>query len=131
MSPVQAQREVWNDERMDEFASRTEANFGEVREAFGTVRDEIKQQGTELRREINDQRVELRHEIKEQGVELRREIRAARDHTDTGLAGLRAEMNERFAVVESRFAGLDRRFDILTGALITGFIGLIVIHFVG
>ncbi len=59
-------RQTWNDERMDEFAVRTEQNF--------------------------------------------------RD--------LRAEMNQRFA-------GIEQRFNILFGALATGFIGAVVSHFLG
>jgi hypothetical protein len=110
---MHAVHETWNDERMDEFAARTEANFGEVRAEFRAVRVEIREQGEELR-----------GEIREQGVELRTEIAEARDHTDRGLAGLRAEMNERFS-------DLDRRFDTLTGGMVAGFISLIVIHFVG
>ncbi len=132
---MQAEREIWNDERMDEFATRTEANFGEVRREFRAVRVEIREQGDALRVEmreqgealrveIREQGTELRAEIKEQGETLRGEIGATREHADKGLAGLRAEMNERFT-------SLDHRLDTLTGALIAGFISLIVIHFVG
>jgi hypothetical protein len=70
-----------NDQRMDEFAQRTEENFREVR---GELRTEVQ--------------------------------------------GLRAEMNDRFGRLEEKF---DRRFDILLGALATGFSGVVVIHFLG
>ncbi len=70
-------RKDWNDARMDEFASRTEENFREVR--------------TELRSEIG---------------------------------GLREEMN-------ARFAGIEQRFNILFGALATGFVAAVVQHFLG
>jgi hypothetical protein len=70
-------RQTWNDERMDEFAERTEANFREVR------------------------------------AEIRSETQ-----------GMRTEMNERFN-------GIDRRFDILFGALATGFVAAVVQHFIG
>jgi hypothetical protein len=70
-------RQRWNDERMDEFAERTEQNFREVR------------------------------------AEIRSETQ-----------GLRTEMNERFS-------GIERRFDILFGALATGFVGAVVSHFLG
>jgi hypothetical protein len=76
--------EAWNDERMDEFAGRTEENFKEVREDIREVRKELKG-------DIRD---------------------------------LRGEMNERFS-------GLERRFDIMFGAMVTGFVGLIVSHFLG
>lgn len=70
-------RQTWNDQRMDEFAARTEENFREVRK-------EIRQ------------------------VEM----------------GLRAEMN-------ARFAGIEQRFNILFGALATGFVAAVVQHFLG
>jgi hypothetical protein len=41
---------------------------------------------------------------------------------------LRGEMNERFAKLEDKF---DRRFDVMLGAMVTGFVGLIVSHFLG
>ncbi len=74
-------RQAWNDERMDEFAERTEENFKEVR---AEIKDEIH--------------------------------------------GLRAEMNGRFAGLEAK---IDRRFDILFGALATGFVGAVISHFLG
>jgi hypothetical protein len=77
MKPNGEDSQAWGDERMDEFAQRTEANFREVR------------------------------------AEIKAETQ-----------GLRAEMNERFN-------GIERRFDILYGAMATGFIGAVVSHFLG
>jgi hypothetical protein len=74
---MESTRQRWNDERMDEFAARTEENFKEVR------------------------------------TEIKDEVR-----------GLRIEMNERFA-------GIEQRFNILFGALATGFVGAVVSHFLG
>jgi hypothetical protein len=51
--------------------------------------------------------------------EVRKEIRGVE-------TGVRDEMNERFAKLEGAF---NRRFDILFGALATGFIGAVVSHF--
>jgi hypothetical protein len=99
---VESARHTWNDERMDEFAERTEENFREVRREVREVRGEIR-----------DTRTELRDDIQRGDAGLRDEILA-----------LRVEMNERFA-------GLERRFDILFGALATGFVGAVVAHFIG
>jgi hypothetical protein len=60
----------------------------------------------EVRKEIRDTRTELR-------AELHCEIR-----------GLRTEMN-------GRFAGIEQRFNILFGALATGFVAAVVSHFLG
>lgn len=72
-----APRQAWNDERMDEFAQRTEENFREIR------------------------------------AEIKSETQS-----------LRTEMNERFD-------GIERRFDILFGAMATGLVAAIVQHFIG
>ena len=53
--------------------------------------------------------------------EVRREIRQVE-------TGLRAEMNERFGKLEASF---DRKFNILFGAMATGFVAIVVQHFVG
>lgn len=76
-----ASRQAWTDERMDEFAQRTEENFRE-----------------------------MRAEIK------------------TEVQGLRVEMNGRFAHLE---ASINRRFDILFGALATALVAAVVQHFIG
>jgi hypothetical protein len=44
------------------------------------------------------------------------------------VGGLRTEMNGRFAHLE---ASINRRFDILFGALATGFVAAVVQHFLG
>ena len=46
----------------------------------------------------------------------------------TEIREVRSEMNGRFAKLESTF---NRRFDILFGALATGFVGAVVSHFLG
>jgi hypothetical protein len=96
---MESTRPTWNDQRMDEFADRTEENFREVRRE---VRDEVHGLRTELRGEIRGVRSELKGDIRD----------------------LRGEMNERFA-------NLERRFDIMIGAMATGFVGLIISHFIG
>jgi hypothetical protein len=78
---MEATRSRWTDERMDEFAQRTDESFKDVR------------------------------------AELRSEI-----------GGLRGEMNQRFARLEDK---IDRRFDILFGALATGFVAAVIQHFLG
>lgn len=92
-------RRTWNDQRMDEFAERTEENFREVRRE---LRDETTGIRTELKAEIQGVRTELKSEIQ----------------------GLRVEMN-------GRFAGIEQRFNILFGALATGFAGAVVANFLG
>ncbi|HXF31469.1 MAG TPA: hypothetical protein VN522_08100 [Solirubrobacterales bacterium] len=70
----------------------------------------------------NDARMD---EFAQRTEENFREVRAK---IKSETQGLRTEMNERFALLEAK---LDRRFDILFGALATGFIAALVQHFVG
>lgn len=95
---------------MDEFAERTEQNFREVGDDIRATRMELR---TELRGEIQSVKSELRTEIKEVKTELKGDIQA-----------LRVEIN-------GRFVGIERRFDILFGALATGVIGALVSHLLG
>jgi hypothetical protein len=55
-------------------------------------------------------------------------FREVRTEIRTVDSGLRHEMNQRFAQLEGT---VNRRFDILFGALATGFIGVVISHFVG
>jgi hypothetical protein len=92
---MESTKRAWSDERMDEFAERTEENFKEVRW------------------EIRASRTELRGDVRNVDAELKKE-----------MITLRGEMNERFA-------GIEQRFNILFGALATGFVGAAVSHFLG
>jgi hypothetical protein len=107
---MESTRPTWNDQRMDEFAERTEQNFREVRADIRATRTEAR---TELHDEIRGIKSELREEIKDVKTELKGDIQE-----------LRVEIN-------GRFAGIERRFDILFGALATGFVGALVSHFLG
>jgi ribosome recycling factor len=85
---MDARRQSWTDERMDDFARHTEEFAERTEENFKEVRREIKSE----------------------------------------VGGLRTEMNDRFALLEAK---LDRRFDLLFGALATGFVAAVVQHFIG
>jgi hypothetical protein len=50
---MESTRQTWNDERMDEFAERTEENFKEVRGEIQEVRAELRGDIRELRGEMN------------------------------------------------------------------------------
>jgi hypothetical protein len=67
----------------------------------------------EVKAGLHATRTEFHDEIKDVKTEVKSDIQA-----------LRVEMN-------GRFAGIERRFDILFGALATGLIGAVVSHFLG
>ena len=113
VDPMQATRPTWNDQRMNGFAERTEENFREVHTEIRDSRNETRDSGNELRTEIREVRNELRSEIRDVQAELKTDIKL-----------LRTEMN-------GRFAGIEKRFDVLFGALATGFVAAVVQHFIG
>ncbi len=77
---MEAMRQHWTDDRMDDLAAQVDAGFAQARVDLGSTREElrreIKAQGDELRGEIKDQGKELRGEIKDLGQELKGEMRA-------------------------------------------------------
>lgn len=81
------------------------------------------------RSEWNDGRMD---EFAERTEENFREVRQEIRQVETGLraveSGLRAEMDERFANLEGK---IEQRFNILFGALATGFVAAVVQHFIG
>lgn len=54
-----------------------------------------------------------------------REVRKELRQVETGL---RTEMNGRFATLESK---IEQKFNILFGALATGFVAAVIQHFLG
>jgi hypothetical protein len=91
---------------MDECANRTEENFREVR--------------LEVR--------EVRGEIRSTRAELQGDLRSGDSGLKDEISLLRSEMNQRFAKLEDK---IDRRSDIALGVMATGFISLVVTHFIG
>jgi hypothetical protein len=70
----------------------------------------------------NDARLyEFAQRTDENFREVRKEIRDE-------VGGLRTEMNDRFANLEAK---IDQRFNVLFGALATGFVAAVVQHFIG
>jgi gas vesicle protein len=112
---MEAMRQNWTDDRMDDLAAHVDAGFAqarvdlrstrkELRHEIKELRDEVKAQGNDLRNEIKGQGNDLRGEIKGQGNDLRGEIKAQGQE-------LRGEMNAQFDIV-------DRRFDALNAVLV-------------
>jgi hypothetical protein len=55
-------------------------------------------------------------------------FREVRTEVKDEVGGLRKEMNDRFASLEAK---IDQRFNILFGALATGFVAAVLQHFLG
>jgi hypothetical protein len=111
---MEAIRNSWTDDRMDDLAGRVDAGFAEMGSKFVQVRVDRQFE------RVHDEFAEVRQETRDLGKELRAETNM-----------LRGEMNQRFDSVDRRFDRLDTRFDVILGAMVAGFVGLIITHFVG
>jgi hypothetical protein len=81
------------------------------------------------RRGWSDERLdELADRAEENSRDVRGEISDLRDEIRDLEENLRGETNQRFVKVEGK---TDRHFEMTMGALITGFVGLIITHFIG
>jgi mono/diheme cytochrome c family protein len=110
---MEALRDHWTDDRMDDLAGRMDDGFNRIHTDLRDLRQEVREQG----REIAAQGKELRGEMAAQGSELRAEI------ADLGK-GLRAEMNTRFIAMDDRLAAMHRMMFGFCSAMLAALIGL-------
>lgn len=130
---MEAMRQSWTDDRMDDLVLRIDNGFAQAREDSREMRREMAAQSAELRRENQELAREVREDVKVMASELRFEMAALHRETSEGFDGV----NKRFDLVHQRFDVLldafNRRFDTLVVALIatmlSGLIGLIVSTF--
>jgi hypothetical protein len=80
---MEAMRQTWTDDRMDDLAERMETGFAQAHVDLAATRED-------LRGEIKGQGQELRGEIKAQGEELREEMAALRSDVTVRLESLNA-----------------------------------------
>jgi gas vesicle protein len=151
---MEAMREVWTDDRMDDLARRVDTGFAQVHADLAGLRidnkeirhglaqegnefrQELKAQGVELREEMKAQGEEFRQELKAQGVELRQELKAQGEELRREIKAqgveIRGELNAFREQTIQQFVALNRRFDTLQAtllaAILAGFIGLIASH---
>jgi len=95
---MEAMRESWTDDRMDDLVRRLDAGFAQVHEDIAELRADNK----ELRREMatfdGDRRAEMGH-------------LASREELHAEIQAVRSEMREGFDKVDERFDKVDERFD--------------------
>ncbi len=126
---MEAMRDAWTDDRLDDLAKRMDQGFDRVDRDVRELRAEMKSEFAEARADTKSELGESRAETKSEFTKLRREIDVRFEKVD-----------ERFDRVDRRFERIDDRLDsiqrtmalgavTLTGSIIAGFaamIGLIV-----
>jgi F0F1-type ATP synthase membrane subunit b/b' len=115
---MEAMRQTWTDDRMDDLNQQVTELRSELRADTKELRSDLKAQGDELRKDLKAQGDELRTEIKELGSELRSEIAESNTKTDKRFDQLEAQI-ARYVVMSTR------RFDGLCLILIAALIGFI------
>lgn len=139
---MEAMRESWTDERLDDLTRCVDAGFAQTHEDIAALRVDNK----ELRRDMAALGSDLRGEMAALGGDLRGEIAgvesrlraeisplATRKELQTEIKAVRWEMREGFSKVdarlETRFDALNKRFDdlnrTLIGATFAGIIALV------
>jgi lipoate-protein ligase A len=134
---MEAMRDRWTDDRMDDLVQRVDSGFAQVDARFVEVHEGIAALRTETHEDIAALRVDSK-ELRRDIAKLDRDLRAAtREELNTQIHAVRSEMREGFDKVDAQFerviATFNRRFDTLVMALISamlaGLIGLLATHF--
>jgi predicted NUDIX family NTP pyrophosphohydrolase len=109
---MDAMRESWTDERLDDFRGDMADFRRETKEEFVAVRREMKEEFRAVRQEMRNEFAAVRQEMKEE------------------FAAVRREMKEEFGLVHGEFRALHERFDRLQQTMIQ-FMGVMIVALIG
>jgi hypothetical protein len=119
---MEAMRDLWSDERLDDLNHRVDRGFEETSREF-------KAQRLETRTEFAALRSEMATEFAAVRSEMAREFAAVRSEMGTEFAAVRSEMAVGFASLRGEMAAMNRTLiQVGTGAFVTlvvGFAGTI------
>jgi chromosome segregation ATPase len=127
---MEAMRERWTDDRMDDLVHRVDTGFAQVDARFAQVDTRF----AEVHEDIAALRVdnkELRREMAMLDRDLRVEMSklATREELHAEIKVVRSEMREGFGKIDAMQRTLNALHRTLIGAILAGFIGLLVTHF--
>src|ERR1044072_10044238 len=94
---MEAMKESWTDDRLDDLNGKVDALHLETRTEFRAVRGEMKGEFSAVRAEMKEEFTAVRHEMKDEFSAVRGAMRAGFDRGD-----------HRFDLMEERFDGLQR-----------------------
>lgn len=130
---MEAMRDRWTDDRMDDLVQRVDTGFAQVDARFAEAHEDIAA--------LRVDNKELRSDI----AKLDRDLRAAtREELNIQIHAVRSEMQEGFDKVDAQFTRIDDRLDVviatfnrrfdtlvmaLIGAMLAGLIALFANHF--
>lgn len=124
---MEAMRERWTDDRMDDLVQRMDAGFAQVHEDIAGLRVDNR----ELRRDMGG--LASRQELHTQVQSLRSEMCERFDKVDERFDRIDERFEHTDHRLETRFDALNERFDALQrtliAAILAGFIGLLIAQF--
>jgi chromosome segregation ATPase len=121
---MEAMRESWTDDRLDDLTKRVDTGFAQAHEDIAALRVDNK----ELRRDMAKLDSDLRGEMSQLATrkELQTEIKAVRSEMREGFDKVDARFETRFDALNKRFDDLNRT---LIAATLAGIIALLANHF--
>lgn len=133
---MEAMRESWTDDRMDDLNGKVDALHLEMRTDFQSVRADMKEEFAAVRGEMREEFTAVRNEMKEEfaavRTEMKEEFHAVRGEMREELHAVRGEMRAGFDKLEKRFQSMDQRLletyrmmFVFCGLMLTALIGLI------
>jgi hypothetical protein len=134
---MEAMRNHWTDDRLDDLSQRMDEGFNRVDADLRELRREIRDQGKDLRAEMAEMGSGLRVEMADLGKSLRTDTadlgnslrtetndlgKSLRAETADLGKSLRGEMSTRFDALDARFDAMQRLLIQVAGALIAAFL---------
>jgi hypothetical protein len=107
---MEAMRERWSDDRLDDLNSKVDALRAEMREEFLGVREEFQA---------------VRAEMREEFLGVREESREVRVEMHAGDKSLRAEMREGFGQIEARLDRMQQTMILFGGGLVAAMLSVL------
>jgi hypothetical protein len=107
---MEAMRESWTDDRLDDLNGKVDVLRVEMRTEFVAVRGEMK-----------DEFAAVRGEVKDEFTAVRAEMRDGFDRVDTKFD----RIDERFQVLDARLIGIYRTMVVFCGAAMAALIAAI------
>jgi predicted nucleic acid-binding Zn-ribbon protein len=111
---MEAMRESWTDDRMDDLNGKVDALHLEMRTELKAVRSEMKEEFSAVRTEMREEFGAVRTEMKEEFQAVRGEMKAGFDKFD-----------ERFQSMDQRLLDIYRMMFGFCGLMLTTLIGLL------
>src|SRR4051794_10248027 len=111
---MEAVRDAWTDDRLDDLNHRVDGGFKEMRDEFRTVRTEMHDEFRAVRTEMQDEFRAVRTEMRAEFGGVRGEITSVRGE----ITSVRGEITALHRTMIQLFGGL-------IGTLVVGFAGLI------